>query len=60
MQSTCEREARARLKLAAHSYRKALAKYAAAPSPKRAAKVARCKAELAELMGAAPPVGWLN
>jgi hypothetical protein len=57
MPSTCEREARARLKLAAHSYRKALARYAASPSPKRAAKVARCRAELAALMsGSGAPV----
>ena len=45
-----EREVRARLKLAARSYRDAQAKHAAHPSPKRAAKVAARQAELARLL----------
>ena len=45
-----DREARAQLKLAAESYRKAQARYAASPTPKRAAKVAARKAELTLLL----------
>lgn len=46
MPQISDREARAKLRLAARSYRKAKAKYAAQPSPKRAARVAACEAEL--------------
>ena len=45
-----DREVRAKLRLAARSYRKAKAKYAARPSPKRAARVAACRAELIVLL----------
>jgi hypothetical protein len=50
MLTRSDREARAQLKLTAQSYRKAQARYAARPSPKRAAKVAACHAELAALL----------
>jgi hypothetical protein len=43
---THDRETQAKLKLAAQSYRKALAKHAARPSATRAAKVAARQAEL--------------
>jgi hypothetical protein len=50
MSAPADREARAKLKLAARSYRKAQARYAAQPSPKHAAKLAARQAELTVLL----------
>ena len=53
MLTSAEREARAQLKLAAEAYRKAQVRYAASPTPKRAAKVAIRRAELNALLESA-------
>ena len=50
MPVTHDRETQAKLKLAARSYRKALAKHAAGPWATRAAKVAARQAELTVLL----------
>jgi hypothetical protein len=50
MPVTHDRETQAKLRLAARSYRKALAKHAARPSATRAAKVAARQAELTVLL----------
>ena len=50
MRTGSDRKARAQLRLAAQAYRKAHARYAAQPSPKRAAKLAACDAELRALL----------
>lgn len=52
MPTTSDRELLAQLKLAARSYRKAQARYAAQPTAKNVARLAACQAELTALLEA--------